>query len=549
MAIPTKDSASTLKPKDVKLKQAVQGCKLVKLRFNLAGIASIAGISERTANSKQEMIEAFWSEESLTPDEDKKFIREKSIGLGIESIKELVQSVSGSEKTKLGLEYVLGVILGTYLKVETDLLDTAGSLKKVWTIGRYIANIHEMVCSYKTNEDGVPVHSVKVLYANYLLDSKNMNIVNLDKLFLRSPKFIIGEQSRMWLSTELLKKYIEVSTQALLKNTEKFLDVISNSNLNSLSVSSSHTLHQKGAIRATAQNNTNNSIYNSNNTTNDTKKPFFKVDVNYIYTMLVVKISIIKHFEQNSLFSLLKQAVKITKDEIHVPIRHRAKASEYLGRTYNVFCSLHSPERKMLGYIGYDISAAMQSISLQLIKATQDDYPMLWEYAHNKQYKKKIRTEIVEALGIDEEKVKSQLTAYANGSRKDIGLHAYYKTFRGESNRLRKAVLKYVSLHEPEVLERAQAQSKKWKALQKEVDWSDTESRESLKDTLAKSSVFFFVWTQYERDIRQAMLEVLYEDGIEVHDAVYSKMDIDEKVLETAIHDFTGLTITIEKEK
>jgi hypothetical protein len=182
---------------------------------------------------------------------------------------------------------------------------------------------------------------------------------------------------------------------------------------------------------------------------------------------------------------------------------------------------------------------------------------MLWKYTHDKAYKKRIRDEIAQALGIDvEENVKPQLTAYANGSKKDINLHAYYKTFQEESDKLRKNVLKYISISEPKVLMRAKEQSRKWKALQKEIDWSDTESMETRPEALGKSSVFFFVWTWYERQIRQAMLDVLNdgevrvdEGGIEVHDAVYSKRDIDEKILEQAIYSNTGFSIIIEKEK
>jgi len=60
--------------------------------------------------------------------------------------------------------------------------------------------------------------------------------------------------------------------------------------------------------------------------------------------------------------------------QILVPIKHESKKTEeFYGRSYNVFCTLRSKERLELGYIGYDMSAAMQSISLQLIKATEND--------------------------------------------------------------------------------------------------------------------------------------------------------------------------------
>jgi len=530
----SKNNVSSLKPKDEKLRQAVQGFKLLNLKCNYAEISRIVGIDESTAHNKKEEIEGYWDEASTTLDNGIKFIRERSIELSIESV----------SKGKSTLGDMLGVILGIYLKAETDLLDKAASLKKTWTIGQYIANIHESVCSYKTNEDGVPVHSIKNKYARYLLQAKNMSTVKLDELFTRTPDYTINEQAKKWQSTELLKKYVELCIKELLKNLNKFPDISPSS---SCVLSSPHMFLQKGGTSTRRHDNVNttlNNIYNS-----DTKNHWLKININNIYTMLIAKKSVIEQFEQSSLFCLLKQSVKATKDAIYVPIKHRAKASEYLGRTYNVFCSIRSEERKKLGYIGYDMSAALQSICLQLINAKKEDYPILLEYANNKEYKKQIRAEIAEALDIDVDEVKSQLTAYANGSKKDIGRHEHYRAFQTESNKLRKAVLRYVSLYDKDVLINARLQSRKWNALKKEIDWTDTETIETWKEMQAKSSVFFFVWTYYERHIRQAMLEHYFEDGIEVHDAVYSKIDIDPKLLKKAICDWTEFNITIEQEK
>ena len=61
-----------------------------------------------------------------------------------------------------------------------------------------------------------------------------------------------------------------------------------------------------------------------------------------------------------------------------------------------------------------------------------------------------------------------------------------------------------------------------------------------------KSSVFFFVWTYYEMLIRKAMLECL-PDGIEVHDAVYSKMDVDIQEIEAVIFRCSGFKVIIDK--
>ena len=80
--------------------------------------------------------------------------------------------------------------------------------------------------------------------------------------------------------------------------------------------------------------------------------------------------------------------------------------------------------------------------------------------------------------------------------------------------------VKYVNDNEPRILERAIEQSSR--ELPETVDWSDVERKETRAEMLSSASVFFFVWTWYERQIRQAMIDAL-DGGIEVHDAVYSK--------------------------
>ena len=181
---------------------------------------------------------------------------------------------------------------------------------------------------------------------------------------------------------------------------------------------------------------------------------------------------------------------------------------------------------------------------------------MLWRYTNEPGYKKQIRTEIANDLNIPIDDVKSKLTAFAHGSIKDIKKHKHYKIFQEESNKLSKAVMEHVERNEPKVLRRAEEQSAKRKDLPEELDWLDTESKETPKEMRAKASIFFYVWTWYERQIRQVMLDALNygevridEAGIEVHDAVYSKRDIDEKILEQDIRSNTPFNIIIEKEK
>ena len=261
---------------------------------------------------------------------------------------------------------------------------------------------------------------------------------------------------------------------------------------------------------------------------------------------VLVDISIVKNFNFNSIFYLLMSTVDITSNTLKVAIQNESSTDESLGRSYNVFCKLRSDERLRLGYNAYDMNAALQSISLQLIRASESDYPTLWEYTHDKKYKMWLRQEIANDLGISVGEVKAKLTAFANGSVSEKNKHRYYKAFHEESDRLRREVLKHTSLREPDIMKRAIAQSRK--PLPEEIDWTDTQSKEMTKDMRSKASVFFFVWTWYERQIRQAMLTVL-TDGIELHDAVYSKMSVEPCIIEKAIFNRTGFRVIIDVER
>ena len=552
--------------KEKNLKQAVQGSKLVKLSYNqsynLAEIASIAGISEKTARNKKELVEKYWSEESKTPDEDREFIRKRAIVLAIRKKTEKSEKPSTGEKLdikkksekseeeepstekklhiknslrksdNISMDDMFGIILSSYLKTKTNLLDEAESLLKVWTVGQHISKIHSMVCRYKSNKKGAQIHSETNKSAKYLLNSKNISKSNLDRLFDRSKDYIVGGCSRRWRLTGLLKTCIE-------KTNKELLDTISNSNID-------EALYLKAAFSRMFHVDDN------------AKGPFFIVYTDLDAKFITAPLSIIRQFDPNSQSMLLKEATKITKDTIQIKVVHRGKGDAYLGRNYNVFCSIHSHERLELGYISYDMSAAMQSICLGLIKAKEEDYPTIWKYAYDKEHKKKMRLEVAQALGIKEDDVKKKLTAFANGAVSKIDDPDYCRVFQKESVKLRREVMKYVSIHEPDVLKKAREQSRKAKYLLKEEpDWLDTETQETLREMRGKSSIFFFVWTWYEREVRQAMLDVLeegieqqdsdIEPAIEVHDAVYSKSDITVERLQDAIKTRTNFDIIIER--
>ena len=76
-----------------------------------------------------------------------------------------------------------------------------------------------------------------------------------------------------------------------------------------------------------------------------------------------------------------------------------------------------------------------------------------------------------------------------------------------------------------------------------QIDWKSTTRLEDETER-KKSSVFFFIWTYYEKQIRDAMLS-LTPDGIPVHDAVYSRHQIALEDFEARILEQTGFEVKV----
>lgn len=268
---------------------------------------------------------------------------------------------------------------------------------------------------------------------------------------------------------------------------------------------------------------------------------------NYISNNKYIEINIetLKVFSFKSIFLIIAKAIGYIDHKIIIPIRHEAHTNEEWGRAYNVFCRIQAKERKQLGYIGYDMNAGLQSICLNLIGAKENDFPLLFRYAYDSDFKKEFRRKLANELGMAIDDVKSKLTDFANGLVDKKCNNNSLKQFQDESDLLRRKVMRYVAENTPDVLERALEQSRR--ELPDELDWTDISSEETIRLKRDKASVFFFVWTWFERLIRKAMLTVL-PDGIEVHDAVYSKKDIGTDIVEDAVFKETGFRVLIGKE-
>jgi hypothetical protein len=135
------------------------------------------------------------------------------------------------------------------------------------------------------------------------------------------------------------------------------------------------------------------------------------------------------------------------------------------------------------------------------------------------------------------------LTAYSNGSQKKVGQSEQLKAFFKESDQLRREVVATIGAHQPELLESAIEQSKH--SFPEDMDWQSIEKEATGQESRDKASVFFFIWTYFEKQIRDAMLSVV-DDGIPVHDAIYSKQVVDYKTFEKTVLDTTGFDVKID---
>jgi len=392
---------------------------------------------------------------------------------------------------------VLGAIAGYVLKREHKLLGHIHKITKIVKTGEKIVELMCLINSRKDTKKGTPIHSNNKS-ARYLLNDNK--IAYIDKLFKRSNGYFAGNTSKKWRLTGL-------SEQILQQIIEIFFD-----NFNDICPANTET-------------------YSS---------------ICFQVKWTPLSLDVLRKQSVTTIMHILSMSIGYNQSTkcLIVSLEHTSSTDATLGRCYNVFSRIRSQERLDYGYIGYDISAGLQTICLQLIGASENDYPMLYSYSTDKAFKTSLRAAISDDLGIDVKDAKKKLTAFANGGISGKDKHPKYEQFQKESDRLRREVMAYVAEHNSWLLEQAKAQSRR--TLPEDIDWFDLSPEDAQYMARNKASVFFFMWTYYERLIRKAMLQCL-PDGIEVHDAVYSKMNVDTKEIEEVISECTGFKVIIDK--
>jgi len=196
----------------------------------------------------------------------------------------------------------------------------------------------------------------------------------------------------------------------------------------------------------------------------------------------------------------------------------------------------------LLGYINYDISTCMQAIVAHYVDMTK--YPAHQALLDDKHA---FRHQIAHELGIDLKQAKENLSAADNGKkfRSQLNHSPSLKGYVNESEAMVDEFLLKINALYPEKMKVALTHAKHyWKFIAYDYDTKEAK----LQDQGPKKfSIFFFTWTQMERQIREAMMSCFRGYVHEVHDAVYSKEDVDISVLENAVLKQTGIAVKIEK--
>lgn len=480
--------------------------------YTQAELAHLAGLSMRTIIRQYEEIEAYCKvcTDQPTTAEIQHF-KNRSLDHYIE--------LASKTKHKQPYRVILGAIVGHTLKYEYGILSAVRKPSTLIKYGTAIVSLYSQITSRKDRKKGTPIHSGSKAVNELLHHNKWAYI---DKLFTKSTGYYSGNKAKVWNTTTTLTSVVDRSVSILL-------DIIDNTEC-----------HIKWETYSSICSPVNVTFPNTN---------LFEVEASINKAVSIeVRVGDLRQLSTNSTLQVLQHSLGYVNDTkcLILPIQHLSNTNELLGRSYNIFCRLRSKERLLLGYTGYDMAAGLQTISLQLIGATADRYPLLTRYTNDTQYKREIRQLLATDLGISIDQVKQKLTAFANGSVSGSDKHSLYKQFQEESDLLRREVLAYTTKHNPKILQQAIQQSKK--DLPEDIDWFSATAEDKQSLARGKSSVFFFVWTWYERQIRQSMLKVIPE-GIEVHDAVYSKdSTISTKLIEQQIEKDTGFKVRIEKE-
>jgi len=491
-------------------------------RLNLSSrpapeLATLASVSTKTIARSKKDINSYFLSAPVPSSQERSELDDKAVRYFINA---------GNAQAKHSLKSLLGALCGYLLVYRSGLLPDIKTREQAIQAGEYFLDVALRIMAYKDQSQGVPIHSKN--HSLVYLKRLNKTTGVFDKLFITGPAYRPGAFSKSYSLTRESRVLLRKLGVLLRKNLIQYVSLLDKHMERLGDITRVYPLPTPSICLASSRTFTN---------------PPSHIELTVSDVLKLSLVSMIQVLNIARLNSFGKP--------FYVPLHNLASTDETIGRTYNIFTRLRSEERIALGYHSYDMSSGIQIISFGILYRYASDryseaddltaaYRLIFHYGWNPRCKKKLRRLLAKQLRISVPKIKEMLTSYANGSKKSTGRNKLLEDFRQESDRLRREVISVVAHYEQHILEGAILQSKR--DLSEVVDWKD----DAIEDGLdrEKSSVFFFVWTYFEKQIRDAMLSVV-DDGIPVHDAIYSKRLVPFADFEDAIYRQTGFEVKI----
>jgi hypothetical protein len=236
---------------------------------------------------------------------------------------------------------------------------------KILATGKAFVGLCATVLTRKDNQ-GTPIHH-QHKDAHYLLTGLN-KAGFVDKLFKRSDSYKSGNYSKRWQLLPLAEQVIELSVNHLLDYIQQYA-LSTNSQLSLL-----HR-HIPPLICLGKSDNQQKQPTSTSLTMTRTATPVIITTTNHNADChFLVAYEQCHQLSFPSLLMLLNQAeFSPYQHYLAVSLANLGQTDASIGRSYNVFTSLKSAERRALGFINYDISSAIQIIS----------FGLLYRYSHN----------------------------------------------------------------------------------------------------------------------------------------------------------------------
>ncbi len=476
-------------------------------------LARLAGFSRKTIGQYQAQIAAYASLAVVPSMTELNQVNKRILQTYIDD------AISSHQQSPHQMAAILGAIAGFVLRYELSLIGNVSQRQKVMKVGGAFVGLSASILVRKGNE-GTPIHNQNK-DAQYLLSGLN-KVAFVDQLFKRSNGYLSGHYAKRWSLTPLAHQVVSASVTHLLNFIGNYQS------------SHSQVTHFTDHIPL---------LVCSGITVTSHEQPPAPETCH-----MLVSLDMLGSLSMGSLLLLLNQADFSPYDRyLAVSLANLAQTNHHIGRSYNVLSSLKSDERKALGFINYDMSSAIQIICFGLLYRYSADpelfsrFNLIFQYGFDRDFKRELRQKISADLAMPVDEVKALLTAYANGSSKHSEQHPLLAAFSEDSDLLRREVIALIAQHEPQVLQMALNQTRQ--IFDDKMDWKSTHRLDDETER-KKSSVFFFIWTYYEKQIRDAMLS-LTPDGIPVHDAVYSRHSIPLADFEQRIFERTGFEVKV----